>query len=274
MIIFFLTSSAAARETNGVYWTDLDGSRPWRIILKPDETYIVCLKAEVPFDKVLNAYSFVLTYDPSVISIISVEKPDDSAFPPMNINSSIQGSIIFNAFNTKGLQGYAVISLLNITIKGKTGGSFNFDIKVNDFGAGSSDQFKPEPDNLSIFVSLDDVKVIPGDINHDGFVDLVDLILAARIMSAVIPERTIYKQADVNLDFKIGIQEMIYILKYISEHIPGDVNGDKILDLKDMILVLQVLCSKNTDQKVFKEADVNKDGKIGIEEAVYILMQF
>ncbi|MDM8536767.1 dockerin type I domain-containing protein, partial [Desulfobacterales bacterium HSG17] len=275
-IIFLLTGNGVSQEINRVYWTDLaENSRPWRIILKPNENHVIRLKAEVPPEKFLKAYSFTLTYDPSIISIISIEKSSDSEFPPMNINNSTPGSIIFNAFNTNGLKGGIVVSLIDVSIRAKLSGVFDFNITVNSFGSDSTDQFKPEPDILSVFVSNDDVSIIPGDVNHDGSVNLTDEILAAQIMSGIIPERTIYKQADVNHDLKIGIQEMIYILNNISEpeHIQGDINKDSRVDLKDAVLVLQILCNIDTNQTVFKEADINKDGKIGIQEAVFILVQ-
>ena len=52
---------------------------------------------------------------------------------------------------------------------------------------------------------------------------------------------------------------------------PGDVNGNKIIDLSDAVLVLQVLACIEPGQDIFKAADVNGDGKVGIEEAIYII---
>ncbi len=52
----------------------------------------------------------------------------------------------------------------------------------------------------------------------------------------------------------------------------GDLNGDSLVDLKDIIYGLQVLSDADTDQ-LYKEADVDGDGKIGIAEVVYILQK-
>ena len=54
---------------------------------------------------------------------------------------------------------------------------------------------------------------------------------------------------------------------------PGDVNGDRIIDLTDAVLTLQVNAGMKTSVTVDKEADVNDDGKIGSEESVYILQE-
>lgn len=51
---------------------------------------------------------------------------------------------------------------------------------------------------------------------------------------------------------------------------PGDVNNDKTTDLKDAILAIQV-CSETLSANIHKEADVNVDDKIGMEEAIHIL---
>ncbi|SHI02153.1 Ig-like domain-containing protein [Desulfofustis glycolicus] len=53
--------------------------------------------------------------------------------------------------------------------------------------------------------------------------------------------------------------------------IPGDVNNDGSVDLADAISALKVLTGNQTG--AVKEADINGDGAIGMEEAVYILQR-
>ena len=53
-------------------------------------------------------------------------------------------------------------------------------------------------------------------------------------------------------------------------YLRGDLNGDGILDIKDIIVALQVSCGM-TPEKVKTEGDVNEDGKIGVDEAIFIL---
>jgi hypothetical protein len=54
---------------------------------------------------------------------------------------------------------------------------------------------------------------------------------------------------------------------------PGDVNGNGILELSDAILGLQVNSSMIPSTNIFKRADVNTDGKIGMAEVIYILQK-
>ena len=53
--------------------------------------------------------------------------------------------------------------------------------------------------------------------------------------------------------------------------LPGDMDGNGNPNLADAILALQIAAGMDPSQNIYKSADVNGDGKIGIEEAVYVL---
>ena len=53
----------------------------------------------------------------------------------------------------------------------------------------------------------------------------------------------------------------------------GNINNDADVDLFDAILALQIMAGMETASNVYKEADVNEDGKIGLEEAIYTLQR-
>jgi hypothetical protein len=52
--------------------------------------------------------------------------------------------------------------------------------------------------------------------------------------------------------------------------IPGDVNGDREVNLKDAVLVLQILTGESPSG-IQKESALNQDQKIGLPELIYIL---
>ncbi len=56
-----------------------------------------------------------------------------------------------------------------------------------------------------------------GDVNYDGQVDLTDAVLALQVIAGILPAQTIYKEADVNSDGKIGHAEVLYILQKSAE---------------------------------------------------------
>ncbi|MEI7672301.1 MAG: putative Ig domain-containing protein, partial [Deltaproteobacteria bacterium] len=51
----------------------------------------------------------------------------------------------------------------------------------------------------------------------------------------------------------------------------GDINGDKVVNLADAILGLQLLADVPVQQSINRGADVNGDGRIGIPEVIYII---
>ena len=54
---------------------------------------------------------------------------------------------------------------------------------------------------------------------------------------------------------------------------PGDIDNSKTIDLADVILVLQICTELPVSSNIYTSADVNENGKIGLEEAIYILRQ-
>ena len=57
---------------------------------------------------------------------------------------------------------------------------------------------------------------IPGDFNYDGHTDLTDAIICLKLISGIIPENSIYLNADVNGDDRIGLEDILYIMQKSS----------------------------------------------------------
>ncbi len=51
----------------------------------------------------------------------------------------------------------------------------------------------------------------------------------------------------------------------------GDINADRIIDISDAVLGLQILSNIKKSLPICIYADVNNDKKIGMEETAYIL---
>lgn len=62
------------------------------------------------------------------------------------------------------------------------------------------------------------------------------------------------------------------LLATIRPPVAGNINGDEVVDLADAVLALQVI-AKMDHSYVHGNADANGDGKIGMEEAIYILQR-
>ncbi len=86
--------------------------------------------------------------------------------------------------------------------------------------------------------------------------------------NAFTPKRQKMKQR-LAIFLHIIIVGLLFVCSNAFGAIPGDVDGSGSTDLKDVIIALQV-CSGFTPD-VDTDADVNGDGRIGLEEAVYAL---
>ncbi len=108
-------------------------------------------------------------------------------------------------------------------------------------------------------------KAIYGDINQDNDVDLKDAILAFRVLvGAITSSPTLQKENDINGDDRIGMEEVIYILHGLQA------GNDSGANLEDAISTLNLISGRNGDE-ITVCADINRNGKIGTEEVLYIL---
>lgn len=58
---------------------------------------------------------------------------------------------------------------------------------------------------------------LPGDSNHDGFVDLTDTVLILQVLGGFTPSQAVFIDADVDGDGKLGIAEVIYSLQRLLD---------------------------------------------------------
>ena len=55
-----------------------------------------------------------------------------------------------------------------------------------------------------------------GDVREDGEVDLLDAIVALKVCAGMRPREEMNRNADVNGDGRIGLEEVIYILQWVG----------------------------------------------------------
>ncbi len=69
--------------------------------------------------------------------------------------------------------------------------------------------------NASQSVEVKQNKVVRGDVDGNGVIDLRDAILVLKVLTGTASADNISVFADVNGDGKIGIEDLIYILRAV-----------------------------------------------------------
>ena len=126
--------------------------------------------------------------------------------------------------------------------------------------AGFSDSFGPDS------TYLDDVYLIKTESNGNG--------TWSKTFGApqLIEEgRHIIQNRDGQYVVIGGKSGDVYLFFYKPPSIPGDVNGDSILNLQDAIISIQVASGKTPMVTASETPDIGGDKQIGVEEAIYAL---
>lgn len=139
-------------------------------------------------------------------------------------------------------------------------------------------------------VSAEDVTPLVGDINEDGYVDMLDgriimeyyskdtALLNPYFSEDAEENARIFQLADMDSDGDITMADVTEIIDNFTV-VRGDVDGNGKVDVEDAISVLTYYARKSaglssgvsSENDFLKRANMNKDKKIAIEDAVLIL---
>ena len=124
---------------------------------------------------------------------------------------------------------------------------------------------------LSVF--LDDQIVYKSDERYAG----ADTVSTGNIsLGAIPPGRhilTFRLDPFSALQSQVTISDVSFSLLDLVTKKEGDLNLDGIVDIRDAVLVMQVLADMTPAQPVNKEYDIDGDGRIGLSEVLYILQK-
>jgi hypothetical protein len=125
-VLFFMPRSSCGQDKNQAYWTDSASAvQKEQINLTAGETRTLRLITEIPAGKTLKAYSIMVEYDSTVCAVNEVNPVGGSALSPKNINSNHPAQVTINGFDIHGVSGPAAISLIDVTLGGKSCGTFD-----------------------------------------------------------------------------------------------------------------------------------------------------
>ena len=179
------------------------------------DTFTLDLRAENVFD--LAGWQFDIAFDPAVLEAIDVSEGD---FLKTNSGTTFfQGGTIDNAagkitglsaarLSTQGVNGTGV--LLQVRFKAKSAGETQLALQKFQFGSSTGDNISAGPHEIHIVVE----EGLPtGDVNRDGVVSILDLILVAQQLGKRVSTGS---AVDVNGDGVVSILDLIRVAQGIA----------------------------------------------------------
>ena len=179
------------------------------------DTFTLNFNAENITD--LAGWQCDISFDPEVLEAVEVTEGDflkaesgDTFFQDGTIDKTT-GKItdLFSArISESGVSGTG--TLLSVTFKAKTGGETQVTLENFEFSSISGEVIPSIPPNITVTV-----RGYPAwDVNQDGRVSVVDLVLVAKDLGSDAPANL---RTDVNRDGVINIQDLIVVAQHLGE---------------------------------------------------------
>ena len=176
------------------------------------DTFTLDIRAENVFD--LAGWQFDVAFDPAILEAIDVSEGDflktdgGSTFFQSGRIDNTAGKItglIAGRIADGGVSGSG--SVLQVRFKAKAEGETGLTLQNFEFGSNTGENIPAGP--LEIHITVEE-RLLTGDVNRDGRVSILDLILVAQ---------------------QLG--------KSVSPNSPVDINGDGVVNIFDLTLVAQ-----------------------------------
>ena len=193
------------------------------------DTFTLDISAETVFD--LAGWQFDIAFDPAALEAISVSEGD---FLKMGGGSTFfQSGTIDNAsgkitglsaarLSNQGVNGTGTI--LQVTFRAKSPGETELALQNFQFGSSTGNTIPAGPREIHVVI---EEALATGDVNRDGVVSILDLILVAQQLGRRVP---VGSTVDVNGDGIVSILDLIRVAQGIagSPAAPVALNPDRI----------------------------------------------
>ena len=178
------------------------------------DTFTLDIGAENVFD--MAGWQFDIVFDPAALEGINVTEGN---FLKTGSTTLFQSGTIDNTagkitglstirLSTQGISGTG--SLLQVRFKAKAAGETELALQNFQFGTITGESFPAGPHQISITV---EGRLATGDVNRDGQVSILDLILIARELGKRVPANS---PVDVNSDGVVSILDLILVSQGIG----------------------------------------------------------
>ena len=185
-----------------------------------DDTFTLRLSAKDVAD--LAGWQSDVAFDPAVLEAVEVSEGDFLKAEDVNIffgpgtidNTTGKITNVSTARFKGGVSGTG--TLLSITFMAKAVGETR--VTFSNFYAGSSSTEVIPSNSLEITITVEESAFLTSDVNRDGQVNVLDLILVAQLLGSTTPGDS---RADVNGDGIINVLDLIVVAQHLGESTEG-----------------------------------------------------
>ncbi len=229
------------------------------------DTFTLDIRAENVYD--LSGWQFDITFDPDVLEAVEVNEGDflkeggGTTFFQKGTIDNATGKItkLSSArLNEDGVTGTG--TLLSVTFTAKAGGETRLALHNFELGSITGDVIPAGPHEVVITI---EGQLATGDVNRDGQVSVLDLILVSRHLGE---DASANPLADVNLDGVINIQDLLLVAQHLGES--TDAAAPSAITINDLDLL-----DSATIQTWITQAQIEDDGSIAFQQAIANLEQ-
>ena len=222
------------------------------------DTFTLNLNAENITD--LAGWQADIVFDPNVLEAVEVTEGD--FMKSEGGDTFFQGGTIDNAagkitglFSARQSEGGAsgTGTLLTITFMAKAGGETQVTLENFEFGSITGDIIHAVPPNISITVG----DYPAWDVNQDGRVSILDIILVAQDFGSGTPANL---RTDVNRDGVINIQDLILVAQNFGETTDSAAPPIVTIDSKELTPAMV--------KAWIKQAQVEDDGSVAFRQGI------
>ncbi len=194
-----------------------------------DDTFTLDIRAETVTD--LAGWQFDVAFDPAALEAINVT---EGGFLKTDGGTTFfQGGSIDNAagkiaglsaarLSSQGVNGTG--TLLQVRFKAKSGGETELALQKFEFGTGTGENIPAGPHQIRILV---EGGLAVGDVNRDGRVSILDLILVAQQLGKRVSADS---PVDINRDGVVSILDLILVSQGIAESPAAPAVGAESVD--------------------------------------------
>ncbi len=180
------------------------------------DTFTFDVRAENVSD--LAGWQFDIVYDPALLEAVDVSEGDflktdggSTFFQDGRIDNTAGKITGLNAalFSERGVNGSGAI--LQVTFKTKSNGETALTLQNFKFGSSTGEIIPAGP--LEVYITVEE-RLLSGDVNRDGDVDILDLILVARQFGQSVSPNS---NVDVNGDGEVDIFDLTIVARRIGD---------------------------------------------------------